>query len=119
MIRTGPGRKDRAGRRRPIALPLRGPCQSVDFRSERIQKREVDRDNIGRSNFDERRLLTVQTALGFTLTLATIHLMPPLIDTLGWRFAFMPLAIGPALGVWAMARLRADPRSVALAGGRR
>jgi MFS family permease len=64
-------------------------------------------------------MLTVQTALGFTLTLATIHLMPYLVDAVGWRFAFMPLAIGPALGVWAMARLRAHPRSVALAGGRR
>jgi MFS family permease len=64
-------------------------------------------------------MLTVQTALGFTLTLATIHLMPYLVGALGWRFAFMPLAIGPALGVWAMARLRANPRSRALAGGRR
>ena len=64
-------------------------------------------------------MLTVQTALGFTLTLATIHLMPYLVDALGWRFAFMPLAVGPALGVWAMARLRAHPGSAALAGGRR
>jgi hypothetical protein len=29
------------------------------------------------------------------------------------------LAIGPALGVWAMGRLRAHPESVKLAGGRR
>jgi len=64
-------------------------------------------------------MLTVQTALGFTLTLATLHLMPHLVETLGWRHAFVPLAIGPAVGVWAMAALRADPRSVALAGGRR
>ena len=64
-------------------------------------------------------MLTVQTALGFTLTLITIHLMPYLIDALGWRYAFVPLAIGPAAGIWAMARLRVDPRSIALAGGRR
>ena len=64
-------------------------------------------------------MLTVQTALGFTLTLITIHLMPYLVDALGWRYAFVPLAVGPAVGVWAMLRLRAHPRSVALAGGRR
>ncbi|HVO90091.1 MAG TPA: MFS transporter [Casimicrobiaceae bacterium] len=64
-------------------------------------------------------MLTLQTALGFTLTLLTIHLMPLWVDQLGWRWAFAPLAIGPALGVWAMARLRAHPRSVQLAGGRR
>ena len=64
-------------------------------------------------------MLTLQTALGFTLTLLTIHLMPYLIAALGWRHAFVPLAIGPAFGVYAMARLRAHPRSIALAGGRR
>jgi MFS family permease len=64
-------------------------------------------------------MLTLQTALGFTLTLVTIHLMPLWIDWLGWRYAFAPLAIGPALGVWAMARLRAHPESTRLAGGRR
>lgn len=63
-------------------------------------------------------MLTVQTALGFTLTLVTIHLLPHWVETMGWRYAFTPLAIGPAIGVWAMARLRADPRSVRLAGGR-
>ncbi len=64
-------------------------------------------------------MLTVQTALGFTLTLVTIHLMPLWVEWLGWRWAFAPLAIGPALGVWAMARLRAHPESARLAGGRR
>jgi len=64
-------------------------------------------------------MLTVQTALGFTLTLVTIHLMPYLINALGWRYAFIPLAIGPAFGVYAMARLRAHPHSAELAGGRR
>jgi MFS family permease len=64
-------------------------------------------------------MLTFQTAMGFTLTLVTIHLMPYWVEALGWTFAFMPLAIGPAIGVWAMARLRAHPRAVALASGRR
>ena len=64
-------------------------------------------------------MLTMQTALGFTLTLVTIHLMPYFVDALGWKYAFVPLAIGPFLGVWAMARLRADPDAVKLAGGRR
>jgi len=72
----------------------------------------ADRSRVG-------TMLTVQTAMGFTLTLVTIHLMPLFVDAVGWRFAFMPLAIGPALGVLAMARLRAHPRSAALAGGRR
>ncbi len=72
----------------------------------------ADRSRVG-------TMLTLQTALGFTLTLATIHLMPPLVEALTWRYAFVPLAIGPAVGVLAMARLRAHPRSVALAGGRR
>jgi MFS family permease len=64
-------------------------------------------------------MLTLQTALGFALTLITIHLMPYFVAALSWRYAFAPLAIGPALGIWAMARLRAHPRSVQLAGGRR
>ena len=64
-------------------------------------------------------MLTLQTAMGFTLTLITIHLMPFWIEALGWRYAFMPLAIGPLLGVVAMARLRAHPDAIKLAGGRR
>ena len=72
----------------------------------------ADRSRVG-------TMLTLQTALGFTLTLATIHLMPALVEALTWRYAFVPLAVGPAVGVLAMARLRAHPRASALAGGRR
>jgi MFS family permease len=64
-------------------------------------------------------MLTLQTSIGFTLTLATIHLMPLWVDWLGWRYAFAPLAIGPFLGVLAMARLRAHPDAAKLANGRR
>ncbi len=64
-------------------------------------------------------MMTVQTCVGFLLTLATIHLMPYAVAILGWRYAFAPLAIGPFLGVWAMARLRAHPAAVRLANGNR
>ncbi|WP_328733409.1 MFS transporter [Falsiroseomonas selenitidurans] len=50
-------------------------------------------------------MLTLQTSLGFALTLVTIHLMPPLLALAGWGGAFAVLAIGPALGCLAMLRL--------------
>jgi hypothetical protein len=49
--------------------------------------------------------LTVQTASGFLLTMLTIHLVPGWVSRWGWEFAYMPLAIGPFLGILAMARL--------------
>jgi len=64
-------------------------------------------------------MLTVQTAQGFLLTLVTIHLLPHAVEWLTWRWAFALLAIGPLLGVLAMARLRAEPAAARLAGGRR
>ncbi len=64
-------------------------------------------------------MLTVQTSMGFLLTLATIHMIPWLAETVGWRYAFAALAIGPLVGVIAMARLRAHPDAVRLANGRR
>jgi MFS family permease len=63
-------------------------------------------------------MLTVQTSLGFLLTLATVHLVPYMVDQVGWRFAFASLAIGPFLGVWSMYRLRRHPDAAKLAGGR-
>jgi MFS family permease len=50
--------------------------------------------------------LTLQTCLGFLLTLATIRLVPSLEHWVGWGWAFAALALGPAVGIWAMARLR-------------
>ena len=64
-------------------------------------------------------MLTVQTSMGFLLTLATIHLIPWLADTVGWRYAFIALAPGPLVGVIAMARLRYHPDAIKLANGRR
>jgi len=63
--------------------------------------------------------LTTQTCMGFALTMASIWLTPPLVRWAGWPWAFAALAIGPALGVVAMGRLRMLPDSAKLAGGRR
>ena len=63
--------------------------------------------------------LTLQTAIGFLLTIVTIRLIPVWESSLGWGWAFAPLAIGPALGTWSMLALRRRPEAVRIAGGRR
>jgi MFS family permease len=50
--------------------------------------------------------LTLQTSLGFLLTCATIYLLPIVAAKVGWRWSMSMLAIGPALGIWAMLTLR-------------
>lgn len=50
--------------------------------------------------------LTLQLAAGFTITVATIWLIPLLEIQVGWRWAFAFLAPGPLLGILAMLRLR-------------
>ena len=64
-------------------------------------------------------MLTIQTSAGFLLTLITIHAMPYAIEAVGWTYAFSLLALGPAFGIYAMARLRTLPEAEKLAGGRR
>ena len=61
--------------------------------------------------------LTLQTSLGFLLTLVTIRLTPTLEGYFGWTWAFAFLALGPAVGIWAMSELRKLPEAVKLAGG--
>ncbi|MCY3600835.1 MAG: MFS transporter [Gemmatimonadetes bacterium] len=63
--------------------------------------------------------LTLQTAIGFLLTVATIRLVPVWEAALGWEWAFAPLAIGPALGTWSMLVLRRRPEAARIADGRR
>jgi MFS family permease len=63
--------------------------------------------------------LTMQTCVGFAITLASIWLIPLAVRAVGWRWAFATLTVGPVLGVIAMGRLRALPEARRLAGGRR
>jgi MFS family permease len=62
--------------------------------------------------------LTMQTCLGFLLTTVTIRLVPYWASAWGWERAFVPLVIGPALGIAAMRRLgNGAPRARSLTGG--
>jgi MFS family permease len=65
--------------------------------------------------------LAIQTALGFILTGVTILIVGALApaDGAGWQIAFAILALGPAVGIVAMGRLRRRPDAVLMAGGRR
>lgn len=51
--------------------------------------------------------VTLQLAAGFTLTVATIWLVPVLVDVVGWRWAFLLLVPGPVVGTAAMRTLAA------------
>ncbi len=51
--------------------------------------------------------LTLQTSIGFLLTSITVQLVPVIAGHLGWQYAFPVLALGPALGIAAIRRLRA------------
>jgi MFS family permease len=61
--------------------------------------------------------LTLQTSLGFLLTILSIQLLPPLVELFGWRWAFPVLALGPALGIVAFRRLATLKRVPAAARG--
>lgn len=63
--------------------------------------------------------LTLQTSLGFLLTLVTIRLIPTVERLVTWRWAFVLLALGPAAGIGAMLRLRRLPASARMASGHR
>jgi MFS family permease len=56
------------------------------------------RDHVGTA-------LTLQTCLGFLLTIVTIEWLPRLADQVGWQYAALLLVPGPLFGVVAMRRL--------------
>jgi MFS family permease len=61
--------------------------------------------------------LTIQTSLGFLLTLLPIRLIPELVARVGWDYALMVLAMGPAFGAWSMWQLRMVRRRLGLLSG--
>jgi len=48
--------------------------------------------------------LTLQTSLGYLISMSTIHAVPRIVEGPGWPWAFGLLAIGPALGIVAIRR---------------
>lgn len=63
--------------------------------------------------------LSLQTCVGFLLTLVSVRLYPLVVAEWGWASSFAFLAPGPFLGTLAMWRLRRRPDSLRLAQGRR
>ncbi|MCC7016584.1 MAG: MFS transporter [Rhodospirillales bacterium] len=63
-------------------------------------------------------MLTVQTCVGYLITLVSIHVVQVLEGRFGWGWAFAALAVGPVIGIAAMIRLRRHPDAVRLASGR-
>ncbi len=63
--------------------------------------------------------LSLQTSVGFLITLLSTWLVPRAAEAWGWPMAFVFLAPGPFLGTLAMGLLRRLPESAKLAQGRR
>ncbi|NKB68887.1 MAG: MFS transporter [Candidatus Latescibacteria bacterium] len=63
--------------------------------------------------------LTLQTCMGFLLTMVSIRLVPLWVEWVTWQWAFVILAIGPVLGSLAMYRLKGLPEAARIGGERR
>ncbi len=63
--------------------------------------------------------LTLQTSLGFLLTMFTIRLVPFVAGWIGTQWSFSVLAIGPVAGILSMLALRRHPAAIQIAGGKR
>ncbi len=63
--------------------------------------------------------LTMQTCMGFLLTLVTIRGLPLAVEALSGPAAYSLLALGPAFGIYSMWRLRTLPEAKQMAGGNR
>ena len=62
--------------------------------------------------------LTLQTCMGFLLTMVSIRLIPVFVNWFSWQWAFSLLAVGPFFGVLSMYRLKRLPVAVKIGGER-
>ena len=63
--------------------------------------------------------LSLQSVIGFGITIISPKLFGMVLDSYGWGWAFSLLGIGPIAGILAMLRLKSFPESEAMAGGKR
>ncbi len=63
--------------------------------------------------------LTMQTCMGFLLTMVSIRIIPPLVEVVGWQWAFVVLVPGPLFGIYCMRSLRREPEAIKMASGNR
>jgi len=71
-----------------------------------------DQDYVGTS-------LTIQTALGFGISLVSIQLMPFFVYFVSWFYSFMFLALGPLIGILSLFLLRREPDSTKIGQGKK
>lgn len=63
--------------------------------------------------------LSLQSVIGFGVTIVSPKLFGMTLDGWGWGWAFCLLSLGPMAGMLAMQALRIMPESAAMAGGKR
>jgi len=61
--------------------------------------------------------LIMQIAIGFTISAATIWIIPLAEGLTTWRWAFAVLALGPVIGIVAVLRVKRLPEAAKIAGG--
>ncbi|MHA2290082.1 MAG: MFS transporter [Promethearchaeota archaeon] len=71
-----------------------------------------DQDYIGTA-------LTVQTSIGFGITIFSIQLLPSIVHVVSWPFGFMFLAFGPVIGIISLLLLRKEPDSTEIGQGKK
>ena len=71
-----------------------------------------DQDYIGTS-------LTVQTSVGFGITLISIQLLPNFVNLVSWVFGFTLLAVGPLIGIISLILLRKESDSTKIDQGKK
>jgi MFS family permease len=63
--------------------------------------------------------LTLQTAVGFLITIFSIKILPIFVSEVGWSYGFTILTLGPVIGIISLFRLRRLPDSEKIALGKR